>query len=999
MRKIILLLQVIILALSISGQNITQKFYFDFGKSDSTNGNPTTSPDINGNYWNNIVSAESGSPSTKPSGYTVSIINSTNQSTPIVLTTTKIFRANGRKNGALLSPNPSLLGDLAIPTATEDYFFIENNLNDEGAFLLNNLDPTKAYKFYVFGSREATDNRTSIFSISGKNGSHGLHQTTGVGIGTENVNANDNKIFESGLIVPKANGEILFEVGILTGGYAYINAMKIEEYSGFTLPSAEKKIFIDFGKNNNGLDGSPTSSPDVNGHYWNNMYSNGDGATTDPAGKTINLVYSDNEAGSYVLETGSSISFNGARNGGLLNPDPTLLGDIAISTATHDYLFIDGNIPAAILYFKNLNLNKKYRFNILGSRISTTDPGNRIGYIEIVGSDKIIGVHQMGGKDMGGTSINQNIKNIFVSDLITPTVEGTITLNLTKWLGGFAHVNVIKLEEIGVNENATSISIVGENISVCGATSQMSISPIPLNSFYPPVTWSVDNTNIATITSTGKLYPKENGIVTVTATSTTSLTNTKVITISNQNVADYSLGIMGSSVPWGQGADSGKGYAQLFAQYLATNAVNSWNTFNISIPGNNTTDVLNRWESDLLPTCSRYVYYGLSLGNEGIHEKGQPAFDSYRDNMQILIKKARDLGKIPLLGNNYPRGDFNTIDYNYVKQLNLLIHQWNVPSINFLGSIDNGSGQWVSAYQYDNAHPNTYGHAEMYYAIVPSLMDALAAGKPQPVKNETTSLTMDKTAGITRIGFVPENITHSFTLSFSFKTNSIGTLASLLNENSSTARLKIDTDGKLYYETESILSKLSSPNILNDGQWHQISLSHYYAWGRTFLYVDGVQVTNTTIIEKLVPVHFYLNDFQQPLESVDYKELFFHRAGMCPEEIAALYAGKMLKSSLEIYAPLDGSAATDQAKVTNLAQSLNALTIEKLAPTSVINPGKEDISFEKGKNVKFYSLTGQQVIDFSKPVYKQLENVDKGVYIVQYQNKEGKTISKKLFVK
>ena len=118
------------------------------------------------------------------------------------------------------------------------------------------------------------------------------------------------------------------------------------------------------------------------------------------------------------------------------------------------------------------------------------------------------------------------------------------------------------------------------------------------NIFYPPVTWSVDNSEIALISNSGKLYPKRNGIVTATATSSGTLFNSKTITISNQNIPEYSLAVMGSSVPWGQGADPGKGYAQLFAQNLSTNAVNSWKTVNISIPGNNTTDVLNRWDND-----------------------------------------------------------------------------------------------------------------------------------------------------------------------------------------------------------------------------------------------------------------------------------------------------------------------------------------------------------------------------------------------------------------
>ena len=490
MQKSILVF-LVLFSLSIfhsSGQTLTQKLYFDFGKSDGANGNITAGTDINGNYWNNIVSDESGSPSMIPAGYTVHLINSMNENTGFLLTTTENYLANGKSNGGLSNPNPALLGDLAVATATEDYFFIDNGLNDKGAFVFKNLDPAKAYKFYVFGSRRENTARISIFSISGLNGSHGTLQTSGSGIGTGITNTNDNTIFESGFVVPKANGEILFEMGIHTGGFACINALKIEEYNGYSLPAVEKKFYIDFGKNNNGLDGSPTESPDVNANYWNNLYSNGDAQTTEAAGMKLNIVLSDNTPSAYLLGTGTFWYFNGVRDGGLLEPDPALLGDLAISTATHDYMSAAAN---GSLYFKNLNTDRLYRFYVFGSREETE---NRIAMITISGFTATTGIHQMGGKDMGGSGINRNIKNIFVSDPITPNRDGSITLRLTKWLGLYMHINAIKVEELIPNERAETLTLSsGSNITSCGQTTQMSVKITPKNAFCPVIQWSVDN--------------------------------------------------------------------------------------------------------------------------------------------------------------------------------------------------------------------------------------------------------------------------------------------------------------------------------------------------------------------------------------------------------------------------------------------------------------------------------------------------------------------------
>ena len=82
--------------------------------------------------------------------------------------------------------------------------------------------------------------------------------------------------------------------------------------------------------------------------------------------------------------------------------------------------------------------------------------------------------------------------------------------------------------------------------------------------------------------------------------------------------------------------------------------------------------------------------------------------------------------------------------------------------------------------------------------------------------------------------------------------------------------------------------------------------------GVTVIYVDGEEADRTN--EQMVATEFTLGI------DATYREIFFWRSAMNAEEIAALYEGKMLRSSLELYAPLlDGS-------LENQAQSTNALT-------------------------------------------------------------------------
>ena len=75
------------------------------------------------------------------------------------------------------------------------------------------------------------------------------------------------------------------------------------------------------------------------------------------------------------------------------------------------------------------------------------------------------------------------------------------------------------------------------------------------------------------------------------------------------------------------------GYAYMYTQLLTKRHEEGrgldWKTSNISIGGNTTANLLDRWERDLLSNCSSYVIYGLSLGNEGVHDRGEAAYNSY----------------------------------------------------------------------------------------------------------------------------------------------------------------------------------------------------------------------------------------------------------------------------------------------------------------------------------------------------------------------------------
>jgi lysophospholipase L1-like esterase len=380
----------------------------------------------------------------------------------------------------------------------------------------------------------------------------------------------------------------------------------------------------------------------------------------------------------------------------------------------------------------------------------------------------------------------------------------------------------------------------------------------------------------------------------------------------------------GSSVPYGQGATNHKGYTSLFSDILKNRVSasgNAWETVNISIGGDNTVKVLNRYKTDLLPQNGKYVIFALALGNEGIHEKGQPMFDQFEKNIKILIDKARSDGYTPVITNSYTRNDYNERDYSFIKKMNLLIHKWEVPSINLLGAIDDLSGHWVNGFWDDGLHPNDAGHAEMAYTIVPSLFDALENKKPTPKTVKGSYIKSAKNrSGSKSLAFAPEHIVHAFTTAVSFKTGDPGVLLQL-SDAAGTGTISVSKEGRLVYSSARS-GVVSGTSIVNDDKWHKVIVTHYYAKGVTMLYCDST--LQGTLAEKLVTTGLRIGGTNIP-KKLAYKNWLFYRSGMNPDEIKYLAKDSLLKSSLELYAPLDGKKVSVSDPLINLAQSMNVI--------------------------------------------------------------------------
>jgi hypothetical protein len=180
------------------------------------------------------------------------------------------------------------------------------------------------------------------------------------------------------------------------------------------------------------LQGAPatTPSPDANGNTWNNF----------TPGSFIRLADTTGDFPGGTIPEG--IGF-GATTGvgsallpdeGLLNPEPDLLGDIAVETATQDHIF-----------------NFDFGGTTLGLELSSVDPGLSLTFGFFASRAGVAGETQYAVTGANGTQTvtldhENNTDTIATITGVEPNPDGTIQVVLTAASGDFMFLNAMRVE-------------------------------------------------------------------------------------------------------------------------------------------------------------------------------------------------------------------------------------------------------------------------------------------------------------------------------------------------------------------------------------------------------------------------------------------------------------------------------------------------------------------------------------------------------------------------
>ena len=436
----------------------------------------------------------------------------------------------------------------------------------------------------------------------------------------------------------------------------------------------------------------------------------------------------------------------------------------------------------------------------------------------------------------------------------------------------------------------------------------------------------------------------------------------------------------GSSVAFGTGDEYGKeGYTGMLRTLLAPKG---WQVLNQSRGGDTTKLLATRWAPESTPDPKvrylttvdpSYAIIGLSLANEGIFEAQTTAekdavYRQFADGIQGFVAKARQQHITPVVTLCYPRSVYTSVEYTYIRRMNVLQNSWDVPTVNFLGAVDDGAGRWAKGFMFNDKHPNASGHRELLLTFVPTLFDALEKGKPTPSRMPSGRGFARVSAASAPFAFTPDSTMHPFAVSLMARTPGDGVVAAVTGSTLAAAsgtKLSGVTGAPATVEFEETVLSPATPfaatvgvtrgkwsytsstgaivmsTVPADGQWHHLVLSHYTARGESLFFVDGVLAG--TAAERLEPGTFVVGGpgtaagLKAPARA-DYRDLFIFRSALNADEVAVLHEGKMIQASLEVYAPLADAGFRTGAVVENRAQSLATLTI---GSGSIVHVGED----------------------------------------------------------
>ncbi len=237
-----------------------------------------------------------------------------------------------------------------------------------------------------------------------------------------------------------AEGYALFESTVLPAVAAALPSSRLPLPAP---PTPGTLVRVDLGPSNP-LDGTPAPAIDAFGIRWNSWHAV-DGGQQVHAGEALRrLRGTRGETTNVSLVITGGFRVNGLRNGGLVSPEASRLGTLAVPESTGDFFYSGDPDDAAGLALEGLAPSGRYTLRLFASRAAADE--RRTGLTARgAGAARSASVQTSGaGLGAGGTQAND--REVTVLAGLTPDARGRLFVDVDRWVGPFAYVNLLELQ-------------------------------------------------------------------------------------------------------------------------------------------------------------------------------------------------------------------------------------------------------------------------------------------------------------------------------------------------------------------------------------------------------------------------------------------------------------------------------------------------------------------------------------------------------------------------
>ncbi|MCJ7680482.1 MAG: GDSL-type esterase/lipase family protein [Candidatus Aminicenantes bacterium] len=446
------------------------------------------------------------------------------------------------------------------------------------------------------------------------------------------------------------------------------------------------------------------------------------------------------------------------------------------------------------------------------------------------------------------------------------------------------------------------------------------------------------------------------------------------------------IAIMGSSLAAGwvtsrdEKFDMNNGWAFRLERYLKPKG---FHVINISLPGDTTEKVLERLEKDLFPLNADIVIISLSLENEGIRglweKTPTEVYEGFKDNLKTIVKKCLQKGIRPVVASCYASDNY-TEDWHYdlIRKMNLELARWDVPGINLLGALNDGKGRFVQGITFDLDHPDSTGHRELFYSVVPGLFESMIKGIPLPRKAPMNGFfAVEHGKKSTPLSYIPDSLIHSFSMQFETRIKEPGTVAAFIQFNGGVSQLVFLGEDRFQYISAAGASFAFNVRTA-EHEWQAVCVSHRFIQGEILIYVNGDLAAR--IEEAFIPLQFVLGGSAEDIRpfvsaGADYREWMIYRTALNADEVASLHQGVLLQPSLELYIPLSGVSDERDRTIKNFAQNTTRAYVYPSVANRDEAPLRDQIQRETTSEKIFVDPDAKKPIDVDLSTLEKLQGV------------------------